>query len=132
MGREEATFSCLDGAERPPTIRLTNIITMPNYDLPKDIANYLVDPQSYTNLKRLHETYAWARANNPVGRAMADGHDPFWVVTKHAGVSMISRDNILFRNGDYSVVCRPKVSIEHVMRGGAENSGSSSRGKAGA
>ncbi|WP_429585460.1 cytochrome P450 [Paraburkholderia youngii] len=90
-------------------------MSMTNYDLPKDIANRLVDPQSYTNLDGLHEIYAWARANNPVGRAMADAHDPFWVVTKHADVSMISRNNALFRNGDYSVVCRPQASIAHVI-----------------
>ncbi|NVH77970.1 cytochrome P450 [Paraburkholderia sp. JPY432] len=90
-------------------------MSMTNYDLPKDIANRLVDPQSYTNLDRLHEIYAWARANNPVGRAMADAHDPFWVVTKHADVSMISRNNALFLNGDYSVVCRPQASIAHVI-----------------
>ncbi|TCF96976.1 cytochrome [Paraburkholderia strydomiana] len=90
-------------------------MSMPNYDLPKHIANHLVEPQFYTDLNRLHETYTWARANNPLGRAMADGHDPFWVVTKHADVSMISRENALFRNGDYSVVCRPRASIEHVI-----------------
>ncbi|MEM5343645.1 cytochrome P450 [Paraburkholderia azotifigens] len=88
---------------------------MPNYDLPRDVANRLVDPQTYTNLDRLHEIYSWARANNPVARAMPDGHDPFWVITKHADVSMISRNNELFHNGDYSVVCRPKASIDHVI-----------------
>ncbi|OYD60226.1 UNVERIFIED_ORG: cytochrome P450 [Burkholderia sp. CF145] len=90
-------------------------MSTPNFDLPKDMANQLVDPKAYTDLDRLHATYRWARANNPVGRAAADGHDPFWVVTKHADVSAISRDNALFHNGDYSVVCRPKASIEHVI-----------------
>ncbi|MEM5440367.1 cytochrome P450 [Paraburkholderia diazotrophica] len=90
-------------------------MNMSNFDLPRDMANHLVDPHYYTNPDRLHETYAWARANNPVGRAMADGHDPFWVVTKHADVSMISRDTVSFCNGEYSVVCRPKASIEHVI-----------------
>ncbi|MFM0245613.1 cytochrome P450 [Paraburkholderia sediminicola] len=90
-------------------------MSIANYDLSKEIANLLVDPKAYTDLDRLHATYTWARANNPVGRATADGHDPFWVITTHADVSAISRDNVLFHNGDYSVVCRPKASIDHVL-----------------
>lgn len=86
-----------------------------NFKLPGDMANQLVDPKAYTDLDRLHATYTWARANNPIARAVADGHDPFWVVTKHADISAISRDNVLFHNGDYSVVCRPKASIRHVI-----------------
>ncbi|MEM5332024.1 cytochrome P450 [Paraburkholderia sp. JHI2823] len=88
---------------------------MQKYDLPREIANRIVDPKSHTDIDGLHEIYTWARANNPVGRATADGHDPFWVITKHADVSMISRNNSLFHNGDYSVVCRPKASIEHII-----------------
>lgn len=95
---------------------LRNTMTSTNFDLPKDVANQLANSASYKDLDRIHETYAWARANNPLGRATADGHDPFWVVTKHADVSAISRDNALFHNGDYSVICRPKASIDQVIK----------------
>ncbi|RDK11785.1 cytochrome P450 [Cupriavidus lacunae] len=84
-------------------------------DLPGDVAKVLVDPRAYADPARLHAAYAWARANNPLGRAVNDGFDPFWVVTRHADVTAISRDNNLFRNGDYSVVCRPKAAIDHVI-----------------
>ncbi len=86
-----------------------------DFDLPGHVANALVDPRAYADTARLHETYAWARANNPLGRAVNDGFDPFWVVTKHADVAAVSRDNQLFRNGDYSAVCRPKASIDHLL-----------------
>lgn len=85
-----------------------------SYTLPDAIANVLVDARAYADPERLHAAYTWARANNPLGLAVNDGFDPFWVVTKHADISAISRDNTLFRNGDYSVVCRPKASIDHV------------------
>src|SRR5262249_32866153 len=35
-------------------------------------------------------------ANNPLGVAHAENHDPFWVVTKHADILEISRNNALF------------------------------------
>ncbi|WP_354673912.1 cytochrome P450 [Cupriavidus alkaliphilus] len=86
-----------------------------NFNLPKDVAKILVDPIAQTDLERLHAAYTWMRANNAFGRATIDGFDPFWVVTKHADVSAISRDNNLFHNGDYSLTCRPKAAINHII-----------------
>lgn len=86
-----------------------------NYELPKDVANQLVDSRTYTDLDGLHAIYTKARAENPVARALPDGYDPFWVITKYADVSAISRDNTLYHNGDYSVVCRPKSAIDLVI-----------------
>lgn len=83
--------------------------------LPEDVAKTLVDPKAYADPDRLHAAYSWARKNNPLGRAVIDGFDPFWVVTKHADIAAISRDNSRFHNGDYSVICRPKASIDHVI-----------------
>jgi cytochrome P450 len=39
------------------------------------------------------------RANNPLGVAEVEGFDPFWVVTKHADILEISRNNALFASG---------------------------------
>jgi len=86
-----------------------------NLELPADIANILVDARAQTDLDRLHKAYTWARANNPLGLASIDGYVPFWVVTKHADVSAISRDNDLFHNGDYALTCRPKAVIDQII-----------------
>ncbi|WP_029050363.1 cytochrome P450 [Cupriavidus sp. amp6] len=94
---------------------LVPITTASNFDLPDDIAKLLVDPKTYSNPELLHSVYTWARANNPFGRAVIEGFDPFWVTTKYADVSAISRDSSLFRNGDYSVVCRPKAAIDYII-----------------
>ena len=48
----------------------------------------------------MHEAFRWLRANNPLGRAELEGIYPFWVVTKHADILEISRQNDLFHNGD--------------------------------
>src|SRR5258707_1340415 len=63
------------------------------------MAATLVDPAAYAD-HRLHETYRWLRANNPLGIARPEGFDPFWVVTKHAHIQPISRQNDLFHNAD--------------------------------
>ncbi len=85
-----------------------------DFDLPGDVSTALVNPQVYADISKLHATYEWARANNPLGRAVSDGFDPFWVVTKHADVAAISRDSHLFRNGDYAAACAPKATIDQM------------------
>jgi cytochrome P450 len=68
-------------------------------DLPADIAAILVNPAAYAD-HRLHDTYRWLRANHPLGIARVEDFDPFWVVTKHAHIQAVSRQNELFHNAD--------------------------------
>jgi hypothetical protein len=69
--------------------------------IPDEIAVTLVDPKAYGS-GAIHDSYTWLRANNPLGRAEVEGYDPFWVVTKHADILEVSRQNALFHNGDRS------------------------------
>lgn len=68
---------------------------MPDLNLPPHIAEALANPAAYAG-PEIFETYRWMRANNPLGIAEPEGHDPFWVVTKHADILEISRNNALF------------------------------------
>ncbi len=63
--------------------------------LPKDIAQTLVSSPAYAT-DALYDAYRWMRANNPLGVAEVEGFDPFWVVTKHADILEISRNNALY------------------------------------
>jgi cytochrome P450 len=72
---------------------------LPPARIPDQIARNLVDPSAYAN-DRIHETYRWLRVNNPLGFAEVEGFDRFWVVTRHADILEISRQNELFHNGD--------------------------------
>ena len=67
--------------------------------IPAGISQTLIDPASYAD-HRIHDAYAWLRANNPLGVAKPEGYDPFWVVTRHADILEISRQNALFHSGD--------------------------------
>ncbi len=68
---------------------------MTDRNIPADMAYKLVHGATYAS-DELHDIYRWLRANNPLGVAEAEGFDPFWVVTKHADILEISRNNSLY------------------------------------
>ncbi len=90
-------------------------MSLVDFTLPKHIADTIIDPAAHADLDRLHAAYTWARANNPLGRAEIEGYDPFWVVTKHADVALIGRDNQTFRSADRSVTCLPRAALDHIL-----------------
>jgi len=66
--------------------------------LPENIATTLVNPTAYAS-DDLHNAYRWMRNNNPLGVAEVEGFDPFWVVTKHADILEVSKNNALYSSG---------------------------------
>jgi cytochrome P450 len=74
-------------------------MTNAEINIPADLAETLVEPRAYAD-GRIHETYAWLRSHKPLAVAQPSGFDPFWVVTRHADILEISRQNELFHNGD--------------------------------
>jgi cytochrome P450 len=73
-------------------------MTQASLKIPAEIAGDLVDPAAYAD-ERIHNGYRWLRANQPLGVAEPEGFDPFWVVTRHADILEISRQNDLFLSG---------------------------------
>jgi cytochrome P450 len=71
---------------------------MTDNTIPGDIAGALVEPSAYAS-NRIFDAYAWLRTNNPLGVADIEGYDPFWVVTKHADILEVSRNNALYPSG---------------------------------
>lgn len=61
----------------------------------------VVDPAAHADPARLHAAYAWLRKNDPLALAELPGFDPFHVVTRHADILEISRDNTIFPYGDF-------------------------------
>lgn len=58
-----------------------------------------LDPKAHADPKRLQAAFAWLRKNEPIARAEIPDVDPFYVVTKHADILAISKDNTLFPYG---------------------------------
>ena len=76
--------------------------------LPPEIASALVNPKAYSEWNDLHEKFAWARANMPLGVVQAEGYDPFWAVTRHADIMEVSRNNARFASGQRMTVLTNK------------------------
>ncbi|WP_417021326.1 cytochrome P450 [Bradyrhizobium elkanii] len=79
------------------------------------MAATLVDPVAYAD-DRIHDSYRWLRANNPLGIARPEKFDPFWVVTKHAHIQAISRQNELFHNADRPTTLTTQALEERVRK----------------
>lgn len=71
--------------------------------LPTSVVETLVDPASYAD-DRIYDTFAWLRANIPLGLAVKEGFDPFWVVTRHADILEISRRNDVFLSDPGAII----------------------------
>lgn len=72
--------------------------------LPADVTQTLLDSHTYADMERLSSTYAWLRANMPLGVARSRNFDPFWVVTRHADILEVSKNNKVFHNGDRATI----------------------------
>ncbi|MGA9612640.1 MAG: cytochrome P450, partial [Mycobacterium sp.] len=57
--------------------------------LPEKIARQLVLPEGHSDLNALHEAYKWLRNNMPVAKAVVEGYDPIWLVSKHADIQEV-------------------------------------------
>jgi cytochrome P450 len=68
--------------------------------IPNDIAATIVDPRAYAAGTRVDEAFTWLRKEAPLDVAEPEGFDPFWVVTRHADILEVERQNELFHNGD--------------------------------
>ena len=66
----------------------------------QDIANTIVDPKAYADGDRIDEAFKALRRDSPLDVAQPAGFDPFWVVTRHADIQTVERQNDLFHNGD--------------------------------
>jgi cytochrome P450 len=69
-------------------------------DVRTEMIATVIDPAAHANPERLHKAYAWLRKNDPIARAELPDIDPFYVVTKHADILAISKDNTLFPYGE--------------------------------
>ncbi|MAA74767.1 MAG: cytochrome P450 [Salinisphaeraceae bacterium] len=67
--------------------------------IPDHIARQIVLPAGHADLDALHEAYRWLRENMPVGKAVVEGYDPLWLVTKHADIQEVESKPEVFCAG---------------------------------
>jgi cytochrome P450 len=69
-------------------------------NIPADIAQTIIDPRAYADGDAVDQAFARLRKDMPLAVAQPEGFDPFWVVTRHADILEVERQNELFHNGD--------------------------------
>lgn len=82
--------------------------------LPDALAKTIVDPKAFADGKRIDEAFTQMRREAPLAVAEIPGYFPFWVVTKHADILNISRQNDLFHSGDRSTILNTIEADEQV------------------
>ena len=70
--------------------------------VPDEIARTIISPKAYAEDKPVHEAFRWLRHNAPLAKAEVEGCFPFWIVSRHADILEVSRQNDLFHSGDRS------------------------------
>jgi len=78
-----------------------------------DYVATVVDPKAHADPARLYGAYAWLRQHDPLARAELPGFDPFHVVTRHADILEISKDNVAFPYGTYPSTLAPHQAVEN-------------------
>jgi hypothetical protein len=75
------------------------------------LAERLAKPTAWGEFNDMHRLFTELRAHHPLSIAEPGGFDAFWVVTRHADILEISRQNNLFLSGARSAVLVDQASI---------------------
>lgn len=67
--------------------------------LPEKVARRLVLPEGHSDLTALHEAHKWLRDNMPVAKAVVEGYDPIWLISKHADIQEVENMPEVFAAG---------------------------------
>lgn len=91
--------------------------------IPDAVARTVVTAQSYSNGKALEGAFKWLRNKMPLAQVQMPAMDSCWVVTKHADILEVSRQNELFRSGDLALDIRSKEADARIrnLTGGSPN-----------
>jgi len=84
--------------------------------IPSHITHDIIDPQAYADGTRVDEAFTWLRREAPLAQAHPEGFDPFWVVTRHADIQAVEKQNELFHNGDRSTILTT-IEADQAVRG---------------
>lgn len=84
--------------------------------LPDELSWAVVSPKSYADQHLIDTAFARIRSEFPLAKTNIDEFSPFWVVSKHADILEISRQNELFLNGDLASTLTTKAA-DQIVRG---------------
>lgn len=82
--------------------------------VPDEIARAVILPGSYLDPGSVVEPAAqWLRENMPVARAEVEGYDPVWLVSKHADVVAVEKQQDLFHSAEQNPIFNTRAQDEY-------------------
>jgi cytochrome P450 len=84
--------------------------------LPDELSLAVVSPKSYADQALIDGAFSRIRSEFPLAKTNLADFEPFWVVSKHADILEISRQNDLFLNGDLASTLTTKAA-DAIVRG---------------
>lgn len=77
--------------------------------IPTELIAPLFNPASFAVRGQVDELLTTVRREYPLARAEVPGYDPHWIVSRHADIQEVSRQNDLFHNADRSATVIPQM-----------------------
>ena len=77
--------------------------------IPTELIAPLYNPATFAKRGAVDALLTEVREKYPLAQARVPGYDPHWIVSRHADIQTVSRQNDLFHNGDKSATLIPKV-----------------------
>ncbi len=82
--------------------------------IPVELIAPLFNPVTFAERGAVDALLTIIRRDYPLARAEVPGYDPHWIVSRHADVQAVSRQNDLFHSADRSATLIPQVGEELV------------------
>ncbi|MEN9855801.1 MAG: hypothetical protein RLZZ157_927 [Pseudomonadota bacterium] len=95
--------------------QVMSVVTSPPI-LPEELARAAVSAKSYADQHEIDRVFAKIRAEYPLAKTDLEDVHPFWIVSKHADILEISRQNDLFLSGDLATTLTTKAA-DAIVRG---------------
>jgi cytochrome P450 len=77
--------------------------------IPTELIAPLYNPATFAVRGAVDRLLADVRRDYPLARAEVPGYDPYWIVSRHADIQEVSRQNELFHNADRSATLIPQA-----------------------
>ena len=76
--------------------------------IPTELIAPIFNPATFAARGEIDRIFSEVRQRFPLARAEVPGYDPYWIVSRHADIQEISRQNELFHNADRSATLIPQ------------------------
>lgn len=82
--------------------------------LPTELIAPLFNPSTFAQRGAVDALLREVRRDYPLAKAEVPGYDPHWIVSRHADIQEVSRQNDLFHSADRSATVIPQAGEQLV------------------